>query len=87
MRTGKTKVLYEQIMDQVSKGIEAYVVGNNTVIIDLLKDKCLVQPIFATHIMPQREMYKEDGLIKQIIKYEPTIIGWTINKKYHIGNS
>ena len=81
MRTGKTKVLYEQIMDQVLKGIEVYLHGSDIRIINLIKDKCLVQPIFATHIMPQREMYKEDGLIKQIINYKPTIIGYKIFKR------
>ena len=27
-----------------------------------------------------QEMYKEDGLVKQITKYEPTIIGYKIFK-------
>ena len=27
-----------------------------------------------------QEMYKEDGLVKQVIKYEPTITGYKIFK-------
>ena len=86
-RTGKTMVMYEGMIPSILKGIETFIVGEK---VDIKQMKnyfyefygidVIYEPVFASHYFPQREMYSEDGLVKQVIKYEPTIIGYKIFK-------
>lgn len=87
-RIGKTVTMFKELIPSLLSGIDAFIVGEK---VDIKQMKnyfhefyginIICEPVFASHFFPQREMYTEDGLVKQIIKYEPTIIGWTINKK------
>ena len=86
-RTGKTITMYEEIIPSLLSGIETFIVGEK---VDTKQIKnyfhefhgidVMCTPVFASHYFPQREMYLEDGLVKQITKYEPTIIGYKIFK-------
>ena len=86
-RTGKTMVMYEGLILSLLSGIETFIVGEK---VDTKQMKnyfqefygidVICEPVFASHYFPQREMYLEDGLVKQITKYEPTIIGYKIFK-------
>ena len=86
-RTGKTITMYEEITPSLLSGIDTFIVGEK---LDTKQMKnyfhefygidVMCEPVFASHYFPQREMYKEDGLVKQVIKYEPTIIGYKIFK-------
>ena len=86
-RTGKTMVMYEGMIPSLLKGIETFIVGEK---VDIKQMKnyfhefyginIVCEPVFASHYFPKREMYSEDGLVKQVIKYEPTITGYKIFK-------
>ena len=86
-RTGKTMVMYEEVTPSILSGLETFIVGEK---VDIKQMKnyfhefyginIICEPVFASHYFPQREMYSEDGLVKQIIKYEPAITGYKIFK-------
>lgn len=86
-RTSKTITMYEEMIPSLLSGIETFIVGEK---VDVKNIKnyfyefygidVIYEPVFASHYFPQREMYLEDGLVKQITKYEPTIIGYKIFK-------
>ena len=86
-RTGKTITMYEEMIPSLLSGLETFIVGEK---LDTKQMKnyfhefyginIVCEPVFASHYFPQREMYSEDGLVKQITKYEPTIIGYIIFK-------
>lgn len=86
-RTGKTTEMYEGMIPSLLSGLDTFIVGER---LDIKQMKnyfhefygidVISEPVFASHYFPQREMYTEDGLVKQITKYEPTIIGYKIFK-------
>lgn len=86
-RTGKTMVMYEGMITSILSGLETFIVGEK---VDTKQMKnyfhefygvdIICEPVFASRFFPQREMYTEDGLVKQITKYEPTITGYKIFK-------
>ena len=86
-RTGKTMVMYEGIIPSLLSGLDTFIVGEK-VGIKQMKNyfhefygiNVICEPVFASHYFPKREMYSEDGLVKQVIKYEPTITGYKIFK-------
>ena len=86
-RTGKTIVMYEGMLSSLLSGLDTFIVGEK-VGIKQMKNyfhefygiNVICEPVFASHYFPQREMYSEDGLVKQVIKYEPTITGYKIFK-------
>lgn len=82
-RTGKTIEMYEGMIPSLLSRLDTFIVGEN---VDTKRIKnyfhefygmnIICEPVLASHYFPQREMYTEDGLVKQITKYEPTIIGY-----------
>lgn len=86
-RTGKTIVMYQGLISSILSGLESFLVGDK-IDIKHIKDyfhefygiNTMCEPIYKSHYFPQREMYTEDGLIKQITKYEPIIMGYKIFK-------
>lgn len=86
-KTGKTTVMYQGLISSILSGLEAFLVGDK---IDIKHIRnyfhefygidVMCEPIYNSHYFPKREMYTEDGLVKQITKYEPTIIGYKIFK-------
>lgn len=88
-RTGKTITMYEGMIPSLLKGIETFIVGEK-VDIQQMKNyfhefygmNIVCEPVFTSHYFPQREMYTEYGLVQQITKYKPTIIGYKIFKTW-----
>ena len=86
-RTGKTMVMYEGMIPSLLSGLDTFIVGEK-VGIKQMKNyfhefygiNVICEPVFTSPYFPQREMYSEDGLVKQVIKYEPIIIGYKIFK-------
>ena len=80
-------VMYEGMIPSLLSGLDTFIVGEK-VGIKQMKNyfhefhgiNVICEPVFASHCFPKREMYSEDGLVKQITKYEPTITGYKIFK-------
>ena len=84
---GKTIAMYEGMITSILNGLDTFMVGEK---VDIKQMKnyfheferidAICELVLASHCFPQREMYSEDGLVKQITKYEPTIMGYKIFK-------
>lgn len=85
--TGKTTGMYEGMISSILSELDTFIVGEK---VDIKQIKnyfhefyginIICEPVFASHYFPQREMYSQDGLVQQITKYEPAIIGYKIFK-------